>query len=287
MCPAGIAMAHPAGDLLAKWSQLGCPTNKGQPWSKQEMGEAVAQGPHHLSLSPKAIVHFAKECVKKVKAGQAKLVLWGNIKDNPPPQLKILPIAAIPYKLKAFRSILDLYLHLWLNHRGFLDSVNDSTVKMAPQGALHQLGHTLSLIIHAFAKAEDNAKNFMAKWHVKDGFWRMDCEVGKEYNFGYIFLQDEGKPITLVASMSLQMGWIESPPYFCAATETARDIAAEYCNTLIGSLPPHKFMHHVAGDMAFDALLATSTSSDTCLYALDMYVNNFMSIVIPTLREQL
>ncbi len=39
--------------------------------------------------------------------------------------------------------------------------------------------------------------------------------------------------------------------------------------------------------MTFYALPATSTSSDTCLYALEVYVNDFMSIVIPTLREQL
>jgi hypothetical protein len=41
------------------------------------------------------------------------------------------------------------------------------------------------------------------------------------------------------------------------------------------------------GKIAFDALPATSPSSDTCLYALEVYVSNFMSIVIPTLREQL
>jgi hypothetical protein len=29
MCTAGIAMSHPAGELLAKWSQLGCPTKNG------------------------------------------------------------------------------------------------------------------------------------------------------------------------------------------------------------------------------------------------------------------
>ncbi len=179
MCSAGIATAHPAADLLAKWSHLGCPTKTGQPWSKQEMGEAVEQGPHQLSLSFKAIAHFTEESVKKVKGGKAKLILWDDIKDDPPPRWKILPIAAIPHKLKAFHSILDLSFHLWLKHGGFLDSVNNSTVKMAPQGALDQLGHTLSRIIHAFAKAEYDAKIFMVKWDVKDGFWWMDCEVGK------------------------------------------------------------------------------------------------------------
>jgi hypothetical protein len=88
----------------------------GQPWSKQEMGEIVAQGPHQSSLSPKAIVHFTEESTEKVKVGQAKLVLWDEIKYDPPPQRKILPIAAIPHKSKVFHSILNLSFHLWLKH---------------------------------------------------------------------------------------------------------------------------------------------------------------------------
>jgi hypothetical protein len=57
---------------------------------------------------------------------------------------------------------------------------------MAPKGALDQLGHALCRIIHAFAEADKNAKIFMAKWDIKDGFWRMDCEAGEEYNFAYV-----------------------------------------------------------------------------------------------------
>jgi hypothetical protein len=243
MCPAGIATAHPAGAVLTEWAHMGCPTKTGNPWTKAEMWEAVERGPHQSSLSPKAIAHFAEESAEKVRAGhQAKLTLWDDIKDNPPPQLKVSPIAAIPHKSKAFRSILDLSFRLRLRSGGILASVNDSTVKLAPQGALDQLGHALSRIIHAFAEAEEDDKIFMAKWDIKDGFWRMDCEEGEEYNFAYVLPQEDGKLVTLVMPTSLQMGWVESPPYFCAATETVRDIAATYCNTPVGSLPPHKFI---------------------------------------------
>jgi hypothetical protein len=40
------------------------------------------------------------------------------------------------------------------------------------------------------------------------------------------------------------MGWVESPPNFCAASETARDVAAQYTETPIGSLPDHKFVKY-------------------------------------------
>ncbi len=98
MCSAGIVTLHPAGELLAKWSQLGCPRKTGCPWSKADIWEAVARGPNQSSLSPEALVHFANESIKKVKAGQAKLVFWDNIKEKPLPQLKISLIAAIPHQ---------------------------------------------------------------------------------------------------------------------------------------------------------------------------------------------
>ena len=45
----------------------------------------------------------------------------------------------------------------------------------------------------------------------------------------------------IVVHTSLQMGWCESPPYFCAATETARDVIE---NLLLAGLPlpDHRFV---------------------------------------------
>jgi hypothetical protein len=136
-------------------------------------------------------------------AGQAQIVVWDDIKDNPPPQLKVSPIAAIPHKSKDFQSILDLSFRLWLRNGGFLDSFNDTTIKLAPKGALDQLGHALRRIIHAFAEADDVAKIFMAKWDIKDSFWRMDCEAGEEWNFAYMLPQEPNKPTKLIVPTSL------------------------------------------------------------------------------------
>ncbi len=76
-------------------------------------------------------------------------------------------------------------------------------------------------------------------------------------------------PITLVIPTSLQMGWVESSPYFCAAMETAREIASDYCDTPVGSLPRHKFAKHVTGAKEFNELLSTSENMDF-LYALNV-----------------
>jgi hypothetical protein len=51
--------------------------------------------------------------------------------------------------------------------------------------------------------------------------------VNAEYawNFAYVLPGGiPGDPVQLVIPDALQMGWSESPPFFCAATETARDV---------------------------------------------------------------
>ncbi len=118
MCPSGHALEHPAAPLLSKWAQLGCPTMAGQPWTKEEIWEVVARGPHQLALSQEAIEHFTIKAEEKVCTKQAKIVDWDSIKDNPPKELTISPIAAIPHKSKAYRSIFDLSFCLQLKKRG-------------------------------------------------------------------------------------------------------------------------------------------------------------------------
>ncbi len=212
---------------------------------------------------------------------QARVVNWADIRVNPPEQLKISPIAAIPHKSKAYRSILDLSFRLRLQNGGVLLAVNDTSIKTAPHGAINQIGHSLKRIIHAFAEASDDEKIFMAKWDVKDGFWRLQCREGEEWNFAYVMPRDEGLPIQLVVPTSLQMGWIESPPYFCAASETARDVGAHYIDGRVGQLPPHKFEHHTLASEVDRALLEGG-SGGVLKYLLEVYVDDLMSLVIPT-----
>jgi hypothetical protein len=286
MCPSGLARNHPAGDLLESWAKFGCPTMTGKPWTKQEMEEAVQRGPHVSATTPEAFEHFAQEITEKIMLGQAKLMLWDDIKDNPPPQLKISPIAAIPHKSKAYRSILDLSFSLALQDGTHLPSVNDATTKTAPRASIDQLGHSLSRLIHAFAEAKEDDKIFMAKWDVKDGFWRLDCQDGEEYNFAYVLPQPPGKPTTLVIPTSLQMGWIESPGFFCAASETSRDVAEQYCQTKLGSLPDHKFTRYMVDSDAWTALPPEAVNDDNLKFLIEVFVDDFMSLIIATSQRQ-
>ena len=83
------------------------------------------------------------------------------------------------------------------------------------------------------------------------------------------------------------MGWVESPPYFCAATETARDIATEYVETKLQSLMPHKFEKFVVGAPDYEALTKVGDPQLGFAYMVEVYVDNFMSLAIPVYQEQL
>jgi hypothetical protein len=152
---------------------------------------------------------------------------------------------------------------------------------------IDQIGDALSRIVHAFAEADENAKIFMAKWDIEDGFWCMDCAEGEEWNFAYGLPQEEGKPTKLVVTTSLQMGWVESPPYFCAATETSRDVAMDNTKTPMNSLPPHKFVKYTTGDPEYEALPESQKGNNGYVYMLEVYVDNFMSLIIPVSREKI
>ena len=102
-----------------------------------------------------------------------------------------------------YRAILDLSFRLRLKNGGKIPSVNESTEKTAPHGAIDQLGHALTRLIHAFAQASLEDRIFMAKWDIKDGFWRLNCQTGEEWNFAYVFPQEEGQPVKLVVPTSL------------------------------------------------------------------------------------
>jgi hypothetical protein len=83
------------------------------------------------------------------------------------------------------------------------------------------------------------------------------------------------------------MGWVESPPYFCAATKTARDIATEYVETKLQSLMPRKFEKFVVGAPDYEALTKVGDPQLGFAYMVEVYVDNFMSLAIPVYQEQL
>lgn len=127
----------------------------------------------------------------------------------------------------------------------------------------------------------------MAKWDIKDGFWRLDCAEGEEWNFCYVLPNlDPAAPIELVVPTSLQMGWIESPPYFCAASETAWDVASQYAETPLGTLAAHKFLSLTQTNTDFINLPATKNTPHM-KYVMEVYMDDYITAAIATEQQHL
>ena len=245
MYPRSFALNHLTAPMLDKWGRQGCPADCGKPWSKEQIIAAIKRGPHQSSNSSAASTFLHAEVADKVKSGYAKVVRWGDIKHNIPPHLKISPVALVPHKSRQFRTILDLSFKLRYKG-GIVPSVNSSTVKHAPAEAMVQLGQCLKRIIHTLATNYNPHQPFaFAKIDIKDGFWRMMVAEKDAWNFCYVLpslTPDQAlDDAEIVVPSSLQMGWCESPPYFCAATETARDVIDNLLNTNV-DLPHHRFL---------------------------------------------
>jgi hypothetical protein len=77
-----------------------------------------------------------------------------------------------------------------------------------------------------------------------------------------------------VVPSALQMGWAESPGYFCAATETGRDIIQGLVADQV-ELPPHCFEEYM-----HPATAAKRSKSDSPAHGVYVYVDDFIGAAV-------
>jgi hypothetical protein len=74
------------------------------------------------------------------------------------------------------------------------------------------------------------------------------------------------------------MGWIESPVFFCTATETSRDIIDIYANTPLDALPEQRFESYALCSIHVSNLPAKSDKPLN--YMTEVYMDNFVSLLV-------
>lgn len=267
---------HPAFDMLWHFATAGCPVNCGANWTPAELATAIRYGSHRSAQAPDAASDCRNEALERVADGCCRLIPWTSLRRNPPPNLKISPIAAIPHKSRKFRMILDLSWAKPLPSNPELLSVNDaSDKKLAPQHSMFELGNVIPRLVHAMATTADQHTPFrFMKIDLKDGYWRMVVNETDAWNFAYVLPKiHPSAPTELVVPTSIQMGWSESPAFFCAATETARDLAEQRFQ-----LPTPQPEHHME-----DIVMESSPIADTPLPTprpltlIEVYLDDFIA----------
>lgn len=292
MRPRHGALKHPAAQDLLQYATDGCPVDCGKDWTLKDIETAIAKGPSTTARSPEAAAACRAEAFQKVKEGHCRLVSWNSIKHNPPKNLKISPIAAIPHKSRQYRMILNLAYKLRLQNKQNLPSVNDTTNKnLAPQHSMYELGNVIPRFIWSMAAAPDNGVPLLfSKIDLKDGYWRMVVNEQDAWNFAYVLPQlNDDEEIQLVIPDALQMGWSESPAFFCAATETARDLADTYYTTN-KTLPKHTDEKTVM-NIDWSKIPVSETSpleeEQRIVHLLECYIDDFIAMIQCTDKNEL
>jgi hypothetical protein len=253
MSPSACVNFHPFTETLREWEE-GVPVDCGEDWTLEQIEAAISQGPHQSALTPESLELIEEDVAYQVRAGYAEVVDWEWLKENPPAKLKISPLAVVPQANRRGRMILDLSFPVLRQDRKrgrkkqrgreprdiLKDSVNDTTVRLAPDVPVKELGNVLKRLLRFMQEVPAEEHIQLSKIDLADGYWRMIVEETSRWNFAYVLPGPPGGPTRIVIPSALQMGLMESPGYFCAATESVRDIAQKWIDSN-ETLPNHAF----------------------------------------------
>jgi hypothetical protein len=182
--------------------------------------------------------------------------------------------------------------------------VNDETVRLSPHGAM-QFGRALERLLFRIRHANPRfGPTYMAKIDLADGFYRLWLAARGIPNLGAVFpTYDDVEPL-VAFPLTLPMGWVESPPYFCTATETVANLANAVSTQR--NLPPHPLEHladippppielphtssstHLLGHRPLPEPVAHSSLAPLRAPVLyhDIYVDDYMSLAQGTPRRR-
>jgi hypothetical protein len=99
---------------------------------------------------------------------------------------------------------------------------------------------------------------------MSNDFWRLVVRPEDSYNFAYVLPKLPGQPLKIVIPSAVQTGWAESPSYFCAVTECARDVTQQLVEDNV-SLP-----HHPIEELMTIPIIPPGACSDTPSHELQV-----------------
>jgi hypothetical protein len=165
---------------------------------------------------------------------------------------------------------------------------------VAPTEAM-QFGRTLHRLLQKILMANPRfGPVYLAKYDLADGFYRIWLLPRDTPKLGVILPAGMGKEPLIAFPLALPMGWVHSPPYFCAATETVADLVNDSLGDPPAELPPHR-LEKLADTVPPDEeemqqptvflptvpvpiTIAPGNMEDAPLAYTDPYVDNFLAL---------
>lgn len=225
---------HPARRLLKHIGSRGAPVIiKTPPWSPARKLAAVTRGSH------KSATEF-QDFLRTEMADMVRKAIWAvlpysKIKDLE--SLRISPLGVVPQHERRPRTIVDYSFY----------GLNEETAKLSPHEAM-QFGRALERIIAQVVRADPRFGPVQfIKVDMSDGFYQIFVCARDIPKLGVAFPALDGEEPLIAFPLKMPMGWTESPPYFCAATETVADVAN--ARILKGHSPPRHKLEKLASSM--------------------------------------
>ena len=198
---------HPAKRLLRLYGRRGVPVKlRDKAWTRKQIEEAIRRGPHGSCAAHREFLHG--EFANMINLNQWLVLPYSVVKHLK--NLHVSPPGVVPQRNRRPRWICD---YTW-------SGINDSTLPLVPWDSL-QYGRALERYLRHILLADPAwGPVHMLKCDLSDGYYRLGVIPEDAPRLGMDFPGTfEGEPLIAIP-LVLPMGWTNSGPAFCAATET-------------------------------------------------------------------
>jgi hypothetical protein len=158
-------------------------------------------------------------------------------------------------------------------------SVNETTVPAEDQDAVKKLGKAMPALLRFMFECPTTWEIQWQKIDLSDGFWRMIVSAGAETNFVFQLPPRPGdNQRYFVVPSALQMGWMNSPPYFSTTTDTTKTLQERVLalSATTGIKESHRYeLKCLSGGPNLEATLA-ELKSDAIMIS-QVFVDDFMN----------
>mmetsp|Transcript_6869 Transcript_6869/g.13922 ORF Transcript_6869/g.13922 Transcript_6869/m.13922 type:complete len:325 (+) Transcript_6869:2219-3193(+) len=205
-------LPHPARHLVHHLGTRGAPVIlTTPPWPTPHKDLAIARGPHS---SARAFITFLRDELADMVDRATWMVLpYHRVRELR--NLRISPMGVVPQHERRPRPIVDYSF----------SGVNDDTLPLSPHEAM-QFGRALERIITQVVHSNPRFGPVkFIKIDIADGFYRVWLRLADTPKLAVAIPNLPHEPPLVAIPLALPMGWTQSPPYFCAVTETIADLA--------------------------------------------------------------
>jgi hypothetical protein len=226
--PSVAEIPHPAAGFLASIHDHGVPVLFDDPdWTLSELDAAVAKGCNHSAVEHKDFI--AEEMLEFAKDGFWTILPYDRVRG-----LKGLRLS--PAQIKEERDRRPRFI---ADHKSW--GVNDHTLPTTPMESMQFGGALYRILTHIRNANPDHGPVYLSKYDVKDGFYRIHLRPEHGVKLAIVLPPYDGLPPLIAIPFVLTMGWKNSPPTFCAFSETACDVAN--ARLYKRHAPPHRLEH--------------------------------------------